>query len=298
MKITSQKLSRSQVELKIEVPAEEFKTFMDKAVLDIGKEIEIEGFRKGKAPKEIIERTVGQEKILKTAGEDCIKENYVKAILENKIEPLGQPEIEILKAAPGNPFEFKAKVSILPEVKLPDYKEIASQIKKQEVKVTQEEIEKLRTEKERIEKEKRRNEILEKIAEKTEIELPEVLVEAEKKRMLENLKQQISQMLQINFEDYLKKINKTEKELLDSFLPEAEKRVRNSLILKEIEEKEKIEVSEDELKNETERFLKTFPDAKDFDPEKLKEYTKEVIRNEKAFQLLENLLNQPRKQNF
>ena len=298
MKITSQKLSRSQVELKIEVPAEEFKTFMDKAVLDIGKEIEIEGFRKGKAPKEIIERTVGQEKILKTAGEDCIKENYVKAILENKIEPLGQPEIEILKAAPGNPFEFKAKVSILPEVKLPDYKEIASQIKKQEVKVTQEEIEKLRTEKERIEKEKRRNEILEKIAEKTEIELPEVLVEAEKKRMLENLKQQVSQMLQINFEDYLKKINKTEKELLDSFLPEAEKRVRNSLILKEIEEKEKIEVSEDELKNETERFLKTFPDAKDFDPEKLKEYTKEVIRNEKAFQLLENLLNQPRKQNF
>ena len=173
MKTTIQNLPNSQTELKIEVPTEEFKGFIEKAVLDLGKDIEVEGFRKGKAPKEVIEKKVGQEKILQAAAQDCIKENYIKAIKEQKLEPLGQPEIEILKIALGNSFEFKAKISILSEIKLSDYKKIASQVKKREVKVTDEEITKLKQEKERIEKERLRSEILEKIAEKSQIDIPQ-----------------------------------------------------------------------------------------------------------------------------
>ncbi len=286
MQTSIQKLANSSIEFKIEVPAEEFKSFVDKAVLEIGQEIEIEGFRKGKAPREMIEKQVGQEKILQRASQECIKENYLKAVKEQNLEPLGQPEIEILKMALGNAFEFKAKFSILPEIKLPDYRKIASQVKKEEVKVTQEEIDKLKGEKEKGAKEKRRQEILEKIAEKSQIDVPQALIESEQKRMLETMKQQVPQMLQVTFEDYLKKVQKTEKDLLDSFKPEAEKRIKNSLVLREIERQEDIKVPEKELEIEQQKISQMNPTL---DKNQLKEYSESVLKNEKILQLLENL---------
>ncbi len=286
MKTTVQKLNSSQLELKIEIPAEEFKSFMEKAILNLGQDIEVEGFRKGKAPKEVIEKKTGQEKILQTAAQECIRENYIKAIKEQNLEPLGQPEIEILKLAPGNSFEFKAKISILPEIKLPDYKKIASQVKKREVKVNDEEIARLKQEKERVEKERLRNEILEKIAEESQIDTPQVLIESEQKRMMENIKQQVPQMLHISFEEYLKKIQKTEKDLLDSFLEEAKKRVKNSLVLREIERKEDVKVDEKELEAEMQKISQM---NSALDKNQLKEYGESVLKNEKILQLLENL---------
>ncbi|MCJ7786849.1 hypothetical protein MUP06_01370 [Patescibacteria group bacterium] len=287
METSIKKLPKSQIEILVRVPAEEFNNFIERATLDLGKELEIKGFRKGKAPKEIAEREIGPGRILEEAANQAIKENYLKAISENKIEAIFKPEIEILKLAIGNPFEFKAKISVLPEVKLPDYKNIVSQVKKREVIVAKEEIERLRTEKERIEKERVRQEILDKIAENSQIEISEVLVESEKRRMLESLKQQVPQILQIKFEDYLAKIQKTEKELLDSFLPEAQRKIKNSLVLKEIEKRENIEVSEKEIKEEMDKISKIYPDL---DQNQLKEYAEEVIRNEKTFQFLENFV--------
>jgi len=287
METSIKKLPKSQIEILVRIPAEEFNNFIEKATLDLGKELEIKGFRKGKAPKEMAEREIGPGRILEEAANQAIKENYLKAISENKIEAIFKPEIEILKLALGNPFEFKAKISVLPEVKLPDYKQIASQVLRREVVVAKEEIERLRAEKERIEKERIRQEILDKIAENSQIEISEVLVESEKKRMLESLKQQVPQILQINFEDYLTKIQKTEKELLDSFLPEAQRKIKNSLVLKEIEKRENIEVSEREIKEEMDKISKIYPDL---DQNQLKEYAEEVIRNEKTFQFLENFV--------
>ena len=287
METSIKKLPKSQIEILVRIPAEEFNNFIEKATLDLGKELEIKGFRKGKAPKEMAEREIGPGRILEEAANQAIKENYLKAISENKIEAIFKPEIEILKLALGNPFEFKAKISVLPEVKLPDYKQIASQVLRREVVVAKEEIERLRAEKERIEKERIRQEILDKIAENSQIEISEVLVESEKKRMLESLKQQVPQILQIKFEDYLSKIQKTEKELLDSFLPEAQRKIKNSLVLKEIEKRENIEVSEKEIKEEIDKISKIYPGL---DQNQLKEYAEEVIRNEKTFQFLENFV--------
>ncbi len=296
MKIDIKKLPQSQVELTIEVPADSFKDCYDKTILELAREVKREGFRPGKVPKEIIEKEVGEQKILAQAAENCIKENYLKAVDEKEIEPLGQPRVEILKMALGNPLEFKATVSVMPEIKMPDYRKIASNVQKKEVKVTEAEIAKLKEEKERMEKEGVRQEILQKIAEDSEIEIPEEMVERERDMILNNLKQQVSQILQMSFEDYLKKIQKTEEELQQSLLPEAEKRVKNLLVLRAIAEKENIQVSEEEVKEFLEQhpYLKNIdlsPLAKGerIDENQLKEYTKEVIRNEKTLQLLENL---------
>ena len=267
-----QKLAKSQLEIKCEVPAEEFQIFVEKAILKLGENVAVEGFRKGKAPKETIEKILGQEAILKEASQECVRDNYLKVVKDESLEPLGQPEISVLparnaspparqpdgshggghsdaggKLAINNPFEFKAVVTVLPEITIADYQEIVPKIKKREVKVTLEEIEKLKQEKERIEREKLRQEILDKIAAGSKMEIPEVLIDSEKNRMLATIKEQVPQMLGIGFEEYLKKINKTEKEISDSFLPEAERRIKNSLVLREIQKREKIEIPAKEL---------------------------------------------------
>jgi len=282
-----QKLAQSRLEIKFEVSVEEFQIFVEKAILKLGENIEIEGFRKGKAPRAMIEKMLGQETIFKEASQECVRENYLKVVKDEGIEPLGQPEISVLKLAPNNPFEFKAVAAVLPEIIIGDYREIASKIKKQEVKVTAEEIEKLKQEKERMAKEKLRQEILDKIASGSQMAIPEVLIDSEKNSMLATIKEQVLQMLGIGFEEYLKKINKTEKEILDSFLPEAERRIKNSLILREIQRREKFAISEKELADHLQAIAKANPKL---DQGQLKDYTESVIKNEKTFTLLESFL--------
>jgi FKBP-type peptidyl-prolyl cis-trans isomerase (trigger factor) len=291
MKTEITKLPQSQVELKIEVSAEDFQSFRDKAVLEMAKDFQKEGFRKGKVPKEMVEKEAGEQKILSEASELCIRENYLKAVRENNIEAIGQPRIEILKMAPGNPLEFKATVSVMPEIGLPDYKKIVSRIPRKEVKVTDAEIAKLKEEKEKREKERIREEILEKIGNESQVEIPIALLESEQARMLENLKHQVGHMLNISFDEYLHKVGKNESEVFDSLRPEAERKVKNSLVLRKIAQNEKLEATDEEIKTESEKIVKNYPQASQLDQERLKEYSKEVIRNEKAFQLLENLLN-------
>lgn len=293
MEVLVNRLPKSKAELEIKIPAAEFDKFREKAVFNLGKDLEVSGFRKGKAPKEIIEKEIGQKKILDEAAEIAIKESYPKAVLENKVEAISRPEIEILKLAQGNPFEFKARIWVMPEIKLPDYRKVASQIRKREVEVTKEEIEKLRLEKERIEKERVRQEIIEKIAKESELEIPEVLVKEEQRRIMERIKTVVPQTLQISFEDYLKKLGKSEQELFASFLGEAEQKVKNFLVLKEIGKKENIKPSEEEIEEEVKKVLKQYPNSEksnNFDLEQLKSYTKEIIKTEKIFQFLENLL--------
>ena len=124
-----QKLAKSQLEIKFEVSIEEFQIFVEKAILRLGENIQIEGFRKGKAPKETLEKMLGSEAILKEASQECVRESYLKVVKEQNLEPLGQPEISILKLTLGNPFEFKALVSVLPEITIADYREIVPKIK-------------------------------------------------------------------------------------------------------------------------------------------------------------------------
>ena len=289
MKNTIQKLAKSQIEIKCEVPAEEFQYFVERAILKLGENIEVEGFRKGKAPRETIEKTVGQEAILKEASQECIRENYLKIVKDEGLEPLGQPEISVLKLALHNPLEFKVSCAVLPEVTIADYKEVVSKMKKREVKVSQEEIEKLRQEKERAEKEKMRQEILGKVADASKMEIPEVLIDSEKNRMMATIKEQVPQMLGISFEEYLKKINKTEKEIFVSFESEAQRRIKNSLVLREIQKKEKFEISEKEL---TDEMAKIAENNSSLDKTQLRDYTESVLKNEKAFEFLEGLLKQ------
>lgn len=137
------KLPKSQLEIKISVPAEDLEKFLDMAAEELSRDLKISGFRPGKAPRKIVEQRVGSEKVLAYAAEKAVKKSYVESIAKNKIEVIGEPKITITKIAPGNDLEYKAVVGIMPEISLGDYRKRVKGMKKSEPeKIKSEEIQK------------------------------------------------------------------------------------------------------------------------------------------------------------
>lgn len=143
MKIELKNLPKSEMELLIELDPVEWGRFVDEAIKELGKEVKIEGFRPGMAPKEMVEQKIGQGHILEAAADLAVRRTYPKVLEEKNIDAIGRPEVQVLKVAIGNPFEFKIKTAVLPPIKLADYRKIAQADKpkiKDQLKVEEKEI--------------------------------------------------------------------------------------------------------------------------------------------------------------
>jgi trigger factor len=135
------KLPKSQIEIQLSVPAQELENFLDMAAEELGKDIKIDGFRPGKAPRNIVEQKLGSEKVLAHGAEKAVKKSYVDSITKNKIEAIGEPKITITKIAPGNDLEFKVVVSVMPEITLGNHRKDVKNIKKEKkVEVSEKEV--------------------------------------------------------------------------------------------------------------------------------------------------------------
>ena len=428
MKTEIKNLPKSEMEILIELDPVEWGRFVDEATRKLGKEVKIEGFRPGMAPKEMVEQKVGQGHILEAAADLAVRKTYVKALEEKGIDAIGRPEIQVLKVAIGNPFEFKIKTAILPPIKLADYRKIAQADKpktKDQMKVEEKEVieslewlrksrtkyatvvrpaqkgdrvevdftakqegktiengesknhplligegefvpgfeeqliglkegeaknfslvfpedfsaknlagrlvdfevkmnlvqepqapelndefakslgkfetlealknnirEGLAIEKEQKAKEAWRAKILQAIVKKSEMELPEILVQAELHKMEDEFKGNLTQM-GLAYGEYLKNLKKTEEQMRQEWLPKAIERAQAGLILRQIADLEKIQVTDLETEEEMNHIIKHYPDwdavKVKIDMAALLEYTKGRLKNEKVFEALEKM---------
>ncbi len=140
MEITKEQLEKSIVQLEVKVPADEFEKAVQKAYLKNVKNINIPGFRKGKAPRKIIEKTYGEGVFFEDAANELLSETYPAALEQEGVEPVAQPDIEVKEIGYGKEFVYIAKVTVKPEVKLGKYKGL--KVTKIEYAVTDEEIDK------------------------------------------------------------------------------------------------------------------------------------------------------------
>lgn len=142
MNISKKDLGKSQIEITVELSAEEFKPYVLRGAEKVSEQVKIEGFRPGKAPYEILKAKIGEMTILEEGARIAIDKTVDKAIKENIIGQLvGQPQVNITKLAPNNPLEYKVVVTLLPEIKLGNYKDL--KIKEAAVAAKDEEVEKL-----------------------------------------------------------------------------------------------------------------------------------------------------------
>lgn len=145
-------LPQSEAEIHVVLPFSEFEAHVKRAAQIISEHVEIEGFRKGKAPFDIVKNRVGESKIYEEAAEIAVRKTYAEAlhklVTSNQLlvmnPPIGKPEVTVTKLAPGSDLEYKIRLALLPNVVLPDYQKIARENRagKKEVGVTEEEIEK------------------------------------------------------------------------------------------------------------------------------------------------------------
>ncbi len=138
MRVELKNLPHSEVELTIEVPLPEYQKFMAPAARQLSESIKIEGFRPGHAPYEVVSQKVGEGAILEQALSEILTHTFVDAITQEKLDTLGQPEIDLKKMAPGNDLVYTAKVAVLPKITLPDLSALS--LPKPVVSVSEQEI--------------------------------------------------------------------------------------------------------------------------------------------------------------
>ena len=140
MSLQVEKLEKNMAKLTIEVSPEELEGALQHAYLKNRKQITIPGFRKGKVPRQIIEKMYGPSFFYEDAVNELIPSAYEKAVDECELELVSRPEVSIVQIEKGKPFIFTAEVAVKPEVELGQYKGI--EVEKQDTAATDEEVDK------------------------------------------------------------------------------------------------------------------------------------------------------------
>jgi trigger factor len=114
-------LNPTRVKLTVEVPFAELKPSLDAAYRKIGGQVSIPGFRKGKVPPRVIDQRFGRAIVLEEAVNEALPGLYGRAVEENDVQVLGQPEVDITEIEDGQHLKFTAEVDVRPQFELPEY---------------------------------------------------------------------------------------------------------------------------------------------------------------------------------
>jgi trigger factor len=144
MNVTVKKLPESKVELRVVLPWEEWKGEIEHAKEGMAKSVNLPGFRPGKAPKNVVEQRFGKQAIMVEVAEHVVSHSYGKALEEEKIDAIGQPEVKLGKVEEEKDFEYTVVTTVMPEVKLGSFRDAVKKVnaasKKKEAKVEEADI--------------------------------------------------------------------------------------------------------------------------------------------------------------
>jgi len=127
---TVETFPESMVKISGELPYAELESERTAAMVELGRNVEIDGFRKGHVPTAMLEKRLGEMTILTEMAERAISHAYGHILEDHNIQAIGHPKIEITKIAPGNPLGFSATVAVVPTFTLPDYAALAKEVNK------------------------------------------------------------------------------------------------------------------------------------------------------------------------
>lgn len=139
MNVTTEKIENHKVVLTIEVPAEELDKGIKAACKSLANRVNIPGFRKGKAPRRILEMNIGKEAILDEAFERVAQKAFEEALKQENLDPVDRPQVDIVTLEEGKDVVFKATITPVPEVTLGEYKGL--KVAKDAVEVKDEQVE-------------------------------------------------------------------------------------------------------------------------------------------------------------
>lgn len=292
MKTEVQRLENSKVKIKVTVPAEKVDGAFDKVITEAAKTIEVQGFRKGKAPKAEVEKKLNQTELNRRVINLLLPASYSEVIGKEGIKPVCDPRIEIKKFAQGNEFIFEAETAEAPEVELGNWKGALRDLGKKRSVKTAATIAEAKT-KASLKGKTRlaAPEVLEALRKEAKVQVPQMLIEDEVSRMLTRLNDRL-ETLGLTPEQYLKNRGQTREMLQRDYRNTAQELLETEFILAKLGEELQIEVKEAEI----EKTIEAAPDEetrKSLKEEANRAYIKAILRKNKTIEELLKIAEMP-----
>lgn len=276
---TIQKLEDGTLNLGIIIPLADVKKTWDEIVEEASKNADVAGFRKGMAPKEIVEEKIDKEKVREEVLKKLLPKYYVEAVKENDIKPIINPKIHVekLEDPDKNPvdWQFHALTCEAPTVELNDYKKKIQEITaKTKIVVPGKENQPAKVE-----------DIMNALLSSVTIKIPKILIDQETERLLAQTLDEIKS-LGLSLDQYLASTNRTPQTLREEFEKKAEGDIKIEFTLQKISETENIIVEEKEVE---EAIQKAKDEKEKENLEKNKYLLASIIKQQKTIDFLKNL---------
>jgi len=222
--------------LTVTIPTSEIKKTEVVIIDEYVKNAELPGFRKGKAPKKVVEKNLDKEKIKEEILRKLLPQYYITAVTENKINPIMNPKIHVHKLEDDKDWEFEATTCEAPEVDLNGYKESVKKITaKAKIIIPGKEQTQVNF-----------DDVVKELLDSVKIKIPKIILEQEVDRLLAQTLEEIKK-LGLSLEQYLGSTGKTAADLRAEYEKKAEGDVKLEFALQKIAQTEKITVEEKEI---------------------------------------------------
>jgi FKBP-type peptidyl-prolyl cis-trans isomerase (trigger factor) len=275
------RLADNTIELTITIPWAEVTKTYEHVVEEMVQNAEVAGFRKGKAPRKVVEEKLDKTKVYEEAIKHLIPEAYGKAVEEHKIRPIIQPKIELKEATEGKDWVLRALTCERPKLTLGDYKKAVTEAKSAKAKKIWTPGEEQKPEDNKPQKPSL-DELLKAVYETVKIDIPALLSEHEVNRLLSELIDQ-TKKLGMSVEQYLNSTGRTADTIRQEYEEQARRTLTLEFALEEIADKEGVLISDDDI----DAVLKT---AKSDEEKKAlqaqKYYVASVLRRQKTIDFL------------
>ncbi len=280
----SKKLPRNTFEILLSIPKEDIQTEYDKVFEKHHAELQVEGFRKGKAPRSIAEKMISKDAVYKDLLQSLLSKIYEEIVKKDSLKPVVTPKIELVKAKENEQWEIKLTLAEKPHIELKNFKE---EVRKAKSNQKKEDIwvpgkEQKNDPKQNENKQKLLNTVLDAVLKTSVCEISDMILEDELNHRLSRLVDDV-QKIGLTTESYLKSKSLTMDQLKAQYRKEIEDTYKLEFVLSEIAEQEKITVD----KADIEKLLSQITDPKErVNAEQNAYYYASILRKQKTLDYL------------
>lgn len=246
-----EKLPQQTFKIEVTIPWKEIDQAKTKAVATLAKNTEVKGFRKGKAPLNLVKEHLGEQAILEEASKEVLTAVYGELIKKHDLKPFLDPKISLLKAPQGSEWVFRFEIAQAPLItKMPDYRKVAkeasSDLKKEDIWVPGKDKEKPEAKDLKEKQNKKIQLIFDKLMKEAQIEISALILDTEVNRRLTAIYDEVKQ-LGLSVEQYLESKKLTAQALRDKTQAEIKDLYKSEFLLEKIADQEKIVVDDKDL---------------------------------------------------
>ncbi|HSW96718.1 MAG TPA: trigger factor [Candidatus Saccharimonadales bacterium] len=277
MKPTVAKQEDGTITITVTIPTNEVTKATEKEIEEVVKNTDLAGFRKGKAPRKLVEEKINKEKLKEDVLKKLLPAAYMQALQELNLKPVISPQIHVDKLDDGKDWVFSATTCEAPEIILKGYKDAIQKITaKSKIILPGKENEK---------QEPKLDDIVEALLAHIKISIPKVLIDREVERLLAQLLDEIKS-LGLSLDQYVSSTHKTIEQIKEDYAKKAENDIKFEFALQKIAEEENLVVEPQEV---DEAILKATDPKEKENLERNKYLLASILRQQKTLDFLKNL---------